>query len=46
LALFSSYTFDLPTGYTIIFVIVLSSLLFVTATTIRKSRNPKADNEK
>ncbi len=46
LALFGSYTFDLPTGYTIIFVIVLSSLLFVTGATIRKSRNPKADNEK
>jgi len=46
LALFGSYTFDLPTGYTIIFVIVLSSLLFVTGSTIRKSRNPKANNEK
>ena len=29
LALYLSYTFDLPTGYTIIFCIVTSSLLFV-----------------
>jgi len=35
-ALFSSYYFDLPTGYTIIFVTVLSALLFVISQEIRR----------
>lgn len=36
LALFISYNLDLPTGYTIIFTTVLSSLLFVTFKSIKK----------
>jgi len=38
-ALGISYAFDLPTGYTIIFCVVFSSLLFV----ISKSKLPKAE---
>jgi len=38
-ALFASYNLDLPTGYTIIFTIVLSSLLFVTFQTLVNSRD-------
>ena len=36
IALFASYEFDLPTGYTIIFVTVTNSLLFVVFKTLRK----------
>ena len=35
IALFTSYEFDLPTGYTIIFITVTSSLIFVVFKTLR-----------
>jgi len=37
IAIFTSYQFDLPTGYTMIFIIVTSSLLFVVFNTLRES---------
>jgi zinc/manganese transport system permease protein len=40
-ALFSSYYFDLPTGYTIIFIMVFASIFFIVAKTIiYKSKVP------
>lgn len=36
LALSASYNFDLPTGYTIIFCVVSTSLIFVTYQTLKK----------
>jgi len=39
LALYVSYNLDLPTGYTIIFVNVFASLLFVVFLTLRRERN-------
>jgi len=37
IALYTSYNFDLPTGYTIIFCVVSAALLFVTYKSIKKS---------
>jgi len=36
IALYGSYTFDMPTGYTIIFVTVLASLLFVVFRVLKR----------
>ena len=41
IALYGSYTFDMPTGYTIIFVTVLASLLFVVYKNIRSNLSQK-----
>lgn len=37
IALFASYNLDLPTGYTIIFCVVTSSLLFVTYKSLKRN---------
>lgn len=39
IALFTSYEFDLPTGYTIIFITVASSLLFVVFKTLKGTKS-------
>jgi zinc/manganese transport system permease protein len=46
LALFGSYSLDLPTGYAIIFVTVLFSLVFVVISSIIKDTKLKVENEK
>ncbi|ADN08114.1 metal ABC transporter permease [Sulfurimonas autotrophica] len=45
LALFGSYYLDLPTGYAIIFVTVLFSLVFVIVSSIIKETQAKVNNE-
>jgi len=45
LALFGSYYLDLPTGYAIIFVTVLFSLVFVVISSIMSDTNKKGLNE-
>jgi zinc/manganese transport system permease protein len=45
LALFGSYYFDLPTGYAIIFITVLCSLVFVVISSIMSHPNKKVANE-
>ena len=46
LALFGSYYLDLPTGYAIIFVTVLFSLVFVVIASIVKGTQRKEEDEK
>lgn len=46
LALICSYFLDLPTGYTIIFVTVLSSLVFIVISSIMKNIKQKGAYEK
>ncbi len=45
LALFGSYYLDLPTGYAIIFVTVLFSLVFVVISSIMSNTNKKVTDE-
>ncbi len=46
LALIGSYFLDLPTGYAIIFITVLFSLVFVVISSIIKDTKRKGENEK